>query len=118
MKWIEKFEGRKAKITKTVDVESSYKDMCDDLDDKSYITFDEFFESLDFDSFSKHDNKFYESGVRASRIRRPTTSRYESGYTGSFDINIKGQRINFYTCGYGPICPAGLENSASRPAYG
>lgn len=46
MKYIKKFEGRKVKSTnpQTEDqILSDYKDKCDDLDDRSYITFDEFF---------------------------------------------------------------------------
>lgn len=115
MKYVKKFEGRKAKTTPAPQTEeqilSAYKDECDDLDERSYITFDQFFEGLDFDAFSNHDyNKFHESGFYAGKIRKPS-SRYGSGYGGDFEINVKGQRINFYTGGYGPICPTGLENS-------
>jgi hypothetical protein len=115
MKYIKKFEGRKVKSTnpQTEDqILSDYKDKCDDLDDRSYITFDEFFEGLDFDIFSKHDyNKFSESGVYASRISGGKTSRWQDSYGGRFEVNIKGQRYNFFTSEYGRFCPTGLENS-------
>jgi hypothetical protein len=112
MKYIKKFEAKNTKVNSTQQTEeemlSSYKDKCEDLDDRSYITFDEFFDGLDFEIFSKHDyNKFYESGVSASRIRGGSSAR------GGFEVTIKGQRLNFYTSiGYGgPACPTGLENS-------
>ena len=109
MKYVKKFEGRKSKSTPQTEdqILSAYKDKCEDLDDRSYITFDEFFDGLDFEIFSKHDyNKFYESGVSASRIRGGSSAG------GSFEVTIKGQRLNFYTSGYGdPACPTGLENS-------
>jgi hypothetical protein len=109
MKYVKKFEGRKSKSTPQTEdqILSAYKDKCEDLDDRSYITFDEFFDGLDFDIFSNHDyNKFYESGVCASRIRGGSSAG------GGFEVTIKGQRLNFYTSWYGgPACPTGLENS-------
>lgn len=106
MKYIKKFEGRNIKVNLTEEeILSAYKDECEDLDDRSYITFDEFFESLDFDIFLKHDDsKFYNSCMCASRCR--------SNFRGSFEIDIKGSRMHFFeSTEYGPTCPAGLERS-------
>ena len=117
MKYIKKFEGRKTKPTTVHPTEEEilalYKDKCEDLDDRSYITFDQFFDDLDFDIFSKHDyNKFSGSGVYASRIRGGSTSRWQTTSGGNFEITVKGQRLNFYTSNeYGRSCPTGLENS-------
>lgn len=117
MKYVKKFEGRRPKVNSVPPTEeeilAAYKDKCEDLDDRSYITFDEFFESLDFEIFSKHDyNKFHESGVYASRIRGGSTSSWRPTFGGSFEINIKGRRWNFFNSSeYGPVCPTGLESS-------
>jgi len=117
MKYVKKFEGRKSKVNPVQPTEeeilAAYKDKCEDLDDRSYITFDEFFDGLDFDIFSKYDyNKFHEAGVYASRIRGGSTSRWSPTFGGSFEITIKGQRLHFFTSNeYGPICSPGLENS-------
>lgn len=114
MKYVKKFEGKKSKsTTQTEDkILSDYKDKCEDLDDRSYITFDEFFDGLDFDIFSNHDyNKFHESGVYASRIRSGS-SIWSPTFVGMFEITIKGQLRRFFnSIEYGPICPTGLENS-------
>lgn len=125
MKYIKKFEVKNTKVNSTQQTEeemlSSYKDKCEDLDDRSYITFDEFFDGLDFDIFSKHDYhancQYVKSGFSASRIRNqftPPIGRGSYGDSGGFEVTIKGQRLNFYTSGYGysgPTCPTGLENS-------
>ena len=117
MKYVKKFEGRKPKVNPVPPTEeeilAAYKDKCEDLDDRSYITFDQFFDGLDFEIFSKHDyNKFHEAGVYASRIRGGSTSRWTPTFGGSFELTVKGQRRHFFTSNeYGPICPVGLENS-------
>lgn len=114
MKYIKKFEGKKSTPVPTEEeFLAVYRDKCEDLDDRSYITFDQFFDGLDFDIFSNHDyNKFHSAGVYASRIRGGSTSRWRPTFGGSFEITIKGQRLNFFTSNeYGPICPTGLENS-------
>jgi hypothetical protein len=117
MKYVKKFEGRKPKVNPVPPTEeeilAAYKDKCEDLDDRSYITFDQFFEGLDFDIFLNYDyNKFNSAGVYASRIRGGSTSRWRPTFGGSFELTVKGQRLNFFTSNeYGPICSAGLENS-------
>jgi len=68
MKWIKKFEAkRKVQNLHKVDDASKkteYLEKCQDIDEMSYISFDSFYKSLDFDIFSKHDyNKFYSSGI-------------------------------------------------------
>jgi hypothetical protein len=107
MKYIKKFEAKNTKVNSTQQTEeemlSSYKDKCEDLDDRSYITFDEFFDGLDFDIFSKHDyHKFHESGFSASRIK-PNA--------GHFSYQTKNGQLHFFYSTYGSFCPTGLENS-------
>ena len=107
MKYVKKFEGRKPKVNPVPPTEeeilAAYKDKCEDLDDRSYITFDQFFDGLDFEIFSKHDyNKFHEAGVYASRIRGGSTSRWTpmgviyyrnpTAFGGSFELTVKDRK--------------------------
>jgi hypothetical protein len=115
MKWIKKFEAKNTKVNSTQQTEeemlSTYKDKCDDLDDRSYITFDEFFDGLDFDIFSKCGNNYHQSGFCASRIKLNTTNRWGSGWSGHFSHQTKNGQLHFHYSDYGSFCPTGLENS-------
>lgn len=70
MKWIKKFETKVDDVSK----KKEYLERCQDLDDMSYISFDSFYRSLDFDIFYKFDhNKFYSAGIAINRDAKSAT---------------------------------------------
>lgn len=88
---------------------SSYKEVCDDIDDKSYITFDQFFDNLDFDAFDPGYS--ITNSLNYSNISYAASGSY-NGFRGDFDINIKGSNVRFHTGYYdGTSCPVGLKSS-------
>lgn len=99
MKWIKTYEAKRRIVPPdTSKVATDYKNYCDDLDEFSAITFDEFVNSLDFDIFSKHSSEFYDAGVRSPKI--------EDGITvhkiGSYSI---------WNSEYIENCPNGLQKN-------
>ena len=68
MKWIKTYEkmGRPKKQIKEIDFSKEleeYKDQCEQIDLGSSITFDRFFDNLDFSAFSNCPSKFSNTGI-------------------------------------------------------
>lgn len=78
MKWVKKFEAKRIKSTiktqELADRKQQYLDRCEDIDERSYVSFDAFFKKLDFNIFSKHNyEKFYSAGIAINREAKTMT---------------------------------------------
>lgn len=91
------------------EVLSSYKEVCNDIDDRSYITFDQFFDNLDFGAFDIDYSII--SSLNYSNIGYAASGNYNR-FRGEFTTTIKGNTMRFHTSYYdGNSCPKGLESS-------
>ena len=106
MKYLKKYEaarGVRGKQIKTTpdnieEILKDYKYHCDDMDEKSPITFEQFLNGLDFSMFSKHDYQdFNESGLNGPK-------------DSCNNITVGNQTI-YCSYDYGPYAPKGLDKS-------
>jgi hypothetical protein len=99
MKYLKKFEAKKSRtepIINTEEILKNYQYHIEDMDEKSPITFEEFFNGLDFNIFSKNRN-YHESGLSVPK-KTP-------------NITIGDTTIYSYSYEYGPYAPIGLDKS-------
>ena len=72
---------------------SRAKDEWEWADERSYVSFDKFFDGFPFDIFSNHEySKISYSGVYA-----PYSSRGGSQYSSSVTFDVRGSKMNFYS---------------------
>ncbi len=93
MKYIKTFEAKRG----LEDILKDYQYYIEDLDEISPITFDYFFDNLDFDIFDSGKD-FYSAGINLPQC---TTAK---------SLNFKGS-VLYRSQDYGPICQRGFENN-------
>jgi len=103
MKWIKTNEAlkrtRRIVPPDTSQVAQQYKQYCDDVDEFSVITFDNFINKLDLNIFLNYKSEdFYNTGYNIPKV------------TDGISVHKIGN-FNIFSSDYGPKCPPGLEKN-------
>ena len=104
MKYVKSFEAKRqnkvlqSKSNDYEDVKNSVRDEWELVDERSYVTFDKFFDNFPFDIFSEYNTELIDSaGIDAPRYI----------YNNYVTIDVKGQKLNFYSSSsYGISAPS------------
>jgi len=94
------FEAKKQK-NEPLDYERIARDEWELADERSYISFDKFFDNLPFSEFNKYEyGKIHDAGINA-----PLTNSNRHSYS-SFSVDVNGQKLTFSS-----------SNSITAPPY-